>query len=175
MHPLLANYTTRYPQESATIDRFHSLLDTAGNPYDRHHFVPGHITASCWLVDPTGTSVLFTHHRKLNRWLQPGGHCDGDPDVLDAALREADEETGLKDLETVSPEIFDLDIHPIPARKADPEHFHYDVRFAIRATGTLDYTVSGESHDLAWIPLTKLETYTTEPSILRMAQKWHNR
>jgi hypothetical protein len=94
--------------------------------------VPGHFTGSAWLVDRTGQRVLLTHHRKLDRWLQLGGHADGDGDLAGVALREAEEESGLTDL-VVEPEIFDLDRHVIPARGNEPEHWHYDVRFVVCA------------------------------------------
>ena len=132
--------------------------------------------------------MLLTHHRKLNRWLQPGGHCDGDSDTLRTALREAAEESGLE-VETCSDAPLDIDIHAIPARKpfpsrkvaaarnagpahaAEPAHFHYDVRYALRATSD-DFTVGEESHALAWVGFADLADYTREPSILRMLAKW---
>lgn len=132
----------------------------------------GHMTASGWLVDEGGSKVLLTHHRKLNMWLQPGGHCDGESDVFAVALKEAQEETGILDWQAHGNEIFDIDLHRIPARKNEPEHYHFDVRFVLIASGSEDYTVSEESHDLAWVPLENLSDYTTEESIVRMAKKW---
>lgn len=169
---LLSAYRERHPDENDVVARFRALL--AGHPdcYSRHCWA-GHITGSAWIVDPTDERVLLTHHRKLDRWLQPGGHSDGDPDTLAVALREAEEETGLV-VEPVDPGIFDLDVHPIPARGSEPEHFHFDVRFALRA-GTVDYVVSDESHDLAWVPLASLDEWTEEESLLRMGRKWRCR
>lgn len=136
----------------------------------------GHITASSWIVDASGERVLLTHHRKLGKWLQLGGHADGDPDVIRVALREAAEESGLRELSLVSEEIFDLDIHGIPAREdagaVVPGHLHYDVRFAFRAGEEDAFTVSEESLDLAWIPIESLERYSDERSLLRMKEKW---
>ena len=122
-------------------------------------------------MNADGSQVLLTHHRKLDRWLQLGGHADGDPDVFAVALKEAREESGLSDFEAVIEGIFDLDIHPIPARKSDPEHLHYDVRYLFRATGATDYVVSDESHDLRWVPLDEVTTLTTEDSMTRMVRK----
>jgi len=132
----------------------------------------GHITGSAWVVNADGSEVLLTHHRKLDRWLQLGGHADGDPDILSVAMKEAEEESGLVGFTHLGPGIFDIDIHPIPARKHDPEHLHYDVRYVLRANGSLDYTVSDESHDLSWVKLDDVETLTTEPSMMRMVAKW---
>jgi 8-oxo-dGTP pyrophosphatase MutT (NUDIX family) len=87
------------------------------------------------------------------------------------ALREAEEETGLPQVTPVSHEIFDLDVHLIPARKSDPDHYHYDVRFLMVADMNHDLTISHESHDLAWITISDISTYTSEPSIHRMIKK----
>ncbi len=130
----------------------------------------GHVTGSAWIVNKARDVALLTHHKKLNIWVQLGGHADGDSNIQRVAEREALEESGLMDLVTVSPEIFDIDIHEIPARKTEPAHYHYDCRFLIQAE-TEDYTVSDESHDLKWIPLADMSTYTTEESVLRMVRK----
>ncbi|MBL9159110.1 MAG: NUDIX hydrolase [Verrucomicrobiales bacterium] len=167
---LLDRYAARYPGEAETANRFRDFVARAEACFERR-LAEGHITGSAWIVDGSGSRVLLTHHRKLDRWLQPGGHADGDPDVLAVAMREGLEETGLTSLEAVSPEIFDLDIHPIPARGEDPEHYHYDVRFLLRDVGSGDYIVSEESHDLAWVPLEDLERYSDEESMRRMREK----
>ncbi len=131
----------------------------------------GHITGSAFIVDATRTQTLMTHHHFLDKWLQLGGHSDGDPDTLNVALREAEEESGLTSVVPVSAEIFDVDIHPIPARKNEPEHFHYDVRFLCEADISEPLQITGESKDLAWIPIARIPDYTREESVLRMARK----
>jgi 8-oxo-dGTP pyrophosphatase MutT (NUDIX family) len=115
--------------------------------------------------------VLLTHHRKLNKWLQLGGHADGVEDLLQVAVTEAREESGILQFVVLEHDIFDIDIHMIPARKNEPEHFHFDVRYLLRAV-TEAYTVSDESHDLAWIDTSMMSTLTTESSMIRMAVKW---
>lgn len=132
----------------------------------------GHITGSAWLVDDTGQSVLLTHHRTLDIWVQLGGHCDGNPDTLAGAMREAQEESGILELAPLSQEIFDLDIHPIPARGHEPAHFHYDVRYLMQTQGNTQFVVSEESHNLAWIPMDQLAKYTQEAALHRMKRKW---
>ena len=97
----------------------------------------------------TGDRVLLAHHRKLGRWLQPGGHSDGDPDTLAVALREAREESGL-DVRALDDAIFDIDVHRIPARGREPAHLHFDVRFLVQAEHDR-FRVSDESHALAWV------------------------
>jgi 8-oxo-dGTP pyrophosphatase MutT (NUDIX family) len=133
---------------------------------------PGHFTGSAWLVSADGERALLLHHRKLDLWLQPGGHADGDGDLASVALREAEEETGLEGLR-IEGGVFDLDRHVIPARGAEPEHFHYDVRFVVRAGTHEDFTVSEESHALAWIPMREIATDAgADESVRRMARKW---
>lgn len=168
----LDDYVRRHPEEAATVAEFAELAREQGaDPYRRER-LQGHFTASAWLVGSDGRRALLTHHRKLDRWLQPGGHADGDRDLARAALREAEEESGLRDL-VVEPELFDLDRHWIPARGVEPGHWHYDARFVVRATGSEDFVVGEESHDLAW---REVEAIAHDPasdaSLRRMAGKW---
>lgn len=132
----------------------------------------GHVTGSAWLVNRPGTHVLLTHHRKLKRWLQLGGHADGEGDVLKVALTEAREESGLERLVAVAPALFDLDIHRIPEHGSEPAHYHYDARFALRSMDDSPYRISGESNQLAWAEIANLGAYTNEESMLKMARKW---
>lgn len=169
----LAAYRSQHPDEDAVTQRFMAFVSSEPDCFERSLAI-GHITGSAWIVSPDGREILLTHHRKLNRWLQLGGHADGDPDVTAVALKEAREESGLHDFEPVGSGIFDLDIHPIPARGSDPEHLHYDVRYILRAIGDTTFTVSEESHDLRWVPFNEIHTLTTEDSMLRMARKWRH-
>ncbi|MBI3884948.1 MAG: NUDIX hydrolase [Opitutae bacterium] len=137
--------------------------------------VPGHLTASAWIVDCTRRWTLLTHHHKLDRWLQLGGHVDGEPDLLAAALREGREESGLRSLAPVSPEIFDVDRHVIPARGAEPEHWHYDVRFLIEADREEPLQISDESKDLAWVELDLVAELNPSESLARMVRKTERR
>ncbi len=167
----LSAYARTWPDERELTAVFRALLDDAHDPFVRDR-VAGHYTASAWLVDAAGERLLMTHHRKLDRWLQLGGHADGDRDLATVALREAEEESGLIDL-VVSPEIFDLDRHWIPERGDVPGHWHYDVRYVVRATSSEDFAVSDESHALAWRDIAGLlEDPSIDPSIARMARKW---
>ena len=167
----LQDYSGRWPAESATVARFIEFV--AANPacFERRLAV-GHVTGSAWVVDRTGMRVLLTHHKKLNLWVQLGGHADGDGDVLRVARREAEEESGLAGLELVPGGIFDVDVHRIPPRREEPGHFHWDIRYAFRASASEDFRVSAESHELRWIPIRDLAEVTQEESMLRMARKW---
>lgn len=147
------------------------LLDAHPAPFGREPN-PGHITGSAFVLSPDGTEVLLTHHAKLDMWLQLGGHCDGIADVPFVALKEAYEESGISRICPVGdPEqVLDLDIQTIPANARDPEHLHFDLRYLFRAQ-TRDFTVSAESKALAWVPLSGLERYTTNPGVLVLREK----
>ncbi|MBM3990535.1 MAG: NUDIX hydrolase [Planctomycetes bacterium] len=147
------------------------------HPQDAHRrtLLEGHLTASALVVDARGERALLTHHRKLGRWLQLGGHCDGDANLAHVALREATEESGIPDL-AVLPWPLDLDIHAIPARPGgaqragEPEHLHYDTRFLVVAPpGALEVT-SDESLELRWVAPDELEQLSTDASVRRLFQ-----
>jgi len=165
---MLQSYSTPFPEEKKYIPSFLELLHDGGC-FQRTH-LPGHITGSSWIVNAARTKTLLVHHGKLNRWMQPGGHADGDENVLGVALREAEEETGVTKLKAMDA-IFDIDIHAIPARKDFPEHLHFDIRFLVEADESEKVIVSEESHDVRWVRLDELEKFTTELSVTRMKEK----
>lgn len=167
---LLHEYRGSFPDERDRVDQFIDFVMRNPDCFERS-LEEGHVTGSGWIVDSSGKRTLLTHHRKLDLWLQPGGHADGNGEVLEVARQECFEETGLTGLFPVSEAIFDLDIHGIPERRNEPAHFHYDVRFLFRNPGPDDYRVSEESHDLAWVGMEKLEDYTMEWSMRRMRDK----
>lgn len=161
-----------------TVDTHEAAMTTATIAFVLAHencllrsCVPGHLTGSAWIVSPKRDRVLLTHHLKLDKWLQLGGHADGDPDLARVAWREAQEESGLGRVRLVSPQIFDLDRHLIPARKQDPEHYHYDLRFFFEADPGEPLTVSSESKDLAWVELEQVVALNPEESMARMVRK----
>jgi len=166
----LQRYLTDDPTEYQFVDRFIALLQHP-DAFQRTH-LPGHITGSAWICDRQGIEVLLTHHAKLDRWLQPGGHADGDEDVIRVALREAEEETGLQGIALVSEGIFDIDIHTIPKRGDMPEHLHYDIRYRFQADRNLALIVTEESHALSWVKLEDVERVSMgNASMMRMARK----
>jgi 8-oxo-dGTP pyrophosphatase MutT (NUDIX family) len=141
-------------------------LARSGDSTDRDRFSPGHFTASGFVVSPDGSSLLLIHHRRLDRWLQPGGHIDpGDTSPIAAAAREVAEETGVA-VEPILSDLIDLDIHPIPPRAPEPAHEHFDLRFAFRA---LDETivVDDEVRDAIWVSWDDLDAYAVDASVTR--------
>lgn len=128
-----------------------------------------HVTASAFVLSSDFTSVLLTHHAKLDRWLQLGGHCDGIQDACFNATKEAYEESGLSRIRLLTPEVFDVDVHQIPASAKEPAHLHYDVRYLFVAEAG-EPLVSEESHALAWVPLDQLGEEAE--SVAVVARKW---
>lgn len=131
----------------------------------------GHLTGSAWVLSEDRTHALLTHHNKFNFWVQLGGHVEGDADMLSAALREAVEESGLIEVTPLSDQIFDVDVHAIPANPKEPAHFHYDIRFLFAADAAAPLIVSSESKDVAWVELGRISELTQEESVLRMVRK----
>ncbi|HYG05072.1 MAG TPA: NUDIX hydrolase [Stenotrophomonas sp.] len=175
LHEQFHAYARRWPEEAAVAAQFLALLDEAANPFVRQRLA-GHFTSSAWLVSGDGERVLLTHHRKLQRWLQLGGHADGERDLAAVALKEAEEESGLPGLTLDSDELFDLDRHWIPERGEVPGHWHYDARYVVRAGAVEAFVVSEESLALAWRPVRELSADPqADESMRRMAGKWLGR
>lgn len=142
--------------------------------FERSHEA-GHITGSAWVINCDHRRTLLTHHRKLDKWLQLGGHVDGQPDVLAAALREAREESGIECIEPIRKNIFDVDVHWIPPRNQELGHYHHDIRFLVRVTDPSrerSIIISDESHDLRWFSIDDFQPVDADESVLRMWTKW---
>ena len=173
---LLKDYSPRSDYERETRDAITAFVKEHIDCFMRELLV-GHITGSAWVVNKAMTKTLLTHHNKLDKWLQLGGHCDGDSDVLRVALREAVEESGVYDIVPHSPDIFDLDIHKIPERRTEtvvePAHLHYDIRFLLIADESEPLAITAESKDLQWVELDNVQQLTNEESMRRMVAKTH--
>ncbi|MHC4512812.1 MAG: NUDIX hydrolase [Planctomycetota bacterium] len=172
---MLARYQQRYPEEADCVDVIRDLVLTHQDCLLRT-CQPGHITAAAWIVSNDRRHFLLTHHRKLDRWLQLGGHVDGEPHPEQAALREAREESGMDSFQLVSPpsgEVLplDIDVHEIPARGPEPAHFHHDLRFLLVAASGQRLRISPESKDLKWFRTEDLESVVAEENLVRMGLK----
>ena len=147
------------------------LLSSAEAAFSRGHFVPGHFTASCFIIDDGGR-LLLHHHRRLDRWLQMGGHVEGDETPGATALREGSEESGLNDLALFGGAIFDLDVHSIPAARGEPAHDHFDVRYLARTSHPEAITIDrAESNELAWFGLDRAAALMHGDESLRVIGK----
>lgn len=170
-------------EEMARVEGIRSFIAQHPNALDRE-CVPGHITGSALVVNPSLDRVLLTLHAKLGKWLQLGGHADGEVDVAASALREAREESGRNEVEFYHwekalgqsglapiPLPIDCDIHEIPARGEHPSHLHYDLRYLCVLDDTLPLIISSESKDLRWLTIDQALAVTSELSMLRQFEK----
>lgn len=132
----------------------------------------GHLTGSAWILNPDHDKVLLIHHKKLDLWLQPGGHIDEvDNSLYDTAYREAIEETGLKNIVPLSTHVFDIDIHNIPERKGIPSHFHYDIRYIFESESLETRPDFEEVLNIRWFSLRELSQNNKDSSLIRMIEK----
>ncbi len=170
----LKTYESLFPAEKEMVARIRNLVQTHPDCFDRT-CLPGHITGSAWIISPDRSRYLLTHHRKLNRWLQVGGHADSETVPHQVALREAELEsgmTGLRFVETAGLLIpLDVDVHYIPPRKSEQAHEHHDLRYFLIAMDGQEISASDESHDVRWFTVDELVSVTDEPGILRMLHK----
>ncbi len=148
------------------------FLKHADNCYDRSN-LEGHITGSAFVINTAGDKTLFMHHAVLKQWYKPGGHCDGSEDVLAAAHREGQEETGIMELDLVLPTLLDIDVHAIPTNpnKNEPAHLHYDVTYLFQAKH-MNFVDSSESLALAWLTPDEALAKQNKPHYQRMIAKW---
>jgi 8-oxo-dGTP pyrophosphatase MutT (NUDIX family) len=177
---MLECYRHAFPAEGDVVDRIVSLVEAHADCFERT-CRPGHITGAAWIVSADRRRCLLTHHRKLDRWLQLGGHADGQTQVDQVALREAREESGMREFDFVPiagallP--LDLDVHRIPARydadgrQIEDAHEHHDIRFLLVARGSETITASDESHEIRWFTTKEVLRLTDEESVLRMLYK----
>jgi len=167
----LKQYRTRFMDEVAYVRRSIRLIEQDPQIFDRGRLM--HVTASTWVVSPDREQVLLMHHRKYGHWFQPGGHADGDPDVLNVALRECEEETGIdaSHITLVDPYIFDVDIHSVPKVGTVQAHDHIDIRFLVEIDDRLQIPGNNESHEIRWFPVLDVMHISRFRSTYRMLEK----
>ncbi len=167
----LTNYQPMTTEEKESREFMISFANATEDCFDRTQLA-GHFTGSSWIINQSWDKVILLNHVKLSRWLQPGGHCDGNPVILETAMKEAEEETGLKNLRLISEEIFDIDAHSVK-HDENPEHIHYDVRFLFEADDTEELILEeGKAKEVKWVPLEDIQNLVNnEESIMRMLDK----
>lgn len=168
----LLAYKTDFEEEQQYIIQVQNFLNRNNDFYQKTN-LKGHLTGSAWVVSEDRKQVLLIHHKKLNMWIQPGGHADdSDENLMETARREAVEECGLAELKLVSTSIFDVDVHQIPEKGSVPSHIHYDIRFAFETNPNLDFNIDkSEILDAQWVDIQLLKGENTQRSIQRMALK----
>ena len=171
----LVNYRQAMPGEAKTVEDILIFVKSHKNCFSRENQA-GHVTGSAWLLNQTEDKVLLTHHKKLGRWLQLGGHADNNPDINAVALREAQEESGLQQIQCLTEHVFSVDIHLIPEHigkfQVTPKHYHYDITYIFKAMDNSQYVVSDESNDLAWFSFAELQNLELDANVKRMMLKW---
>jgi 8-oxo-dGTP pyrophosphatase MutT (NUDIX family) len=177
---MLDCYERLHPDESVVVQRIRALVERHADCFLRS-CRPGHITGAAWILAPDRRRVLLTHHRKLDRWLQLGGHADGQFDVAEVALREAQEESGMTRFQFALVQgallPLDIDVHLIPELRdpsgclIDDAHEHHDIRFLLLTNADQEIRVSHESHDVRWFTPDEVTNAANERSVLRMLQK----
>lgn len=166
----LQSYIPHDAKEANDLQRVIAFLQQASQPFHRETLA-GHVTGSALVINSNQTHILLLHHRQLGRWLQPGGHCDGNPDPLVVAIKEVQEETGLNAIPATE-QIFDIDVHPIPAKKGVPAHWHYDIRYLLIADDRVPLEKSErETIDLQWVPIPQVLEIAPEESFCRVVAK----
>lgn len=145
------------------------VIERPGDCFNRSNMTPGHITGSAFVFD-TRNRLLLLSHKKLSRWLQPGGHADkGEYDPLRTAIREVYEETGIQ-IEYDFAKLCDIDVQKIPRTEREPEHLHFDVRFSYRTSKDL-VLISNESHEYRWWDISRITDARPDEGILRVVSK----
>ncbi len=171
---ILERYLEHHPDELVAVDHIRQFVRVHADCFERS-CLEGHITGSAWIVSPDHRAVLLHHHAKLDRWLQLGGHSDGDPDPFRVAMREAREESGMERFREPSgaevPLPLDVDVHRIPERGAEPPHLHLDLRYLLVAETGQSLVRTAESKALRWVAIGDVAHFTSEESVLRMARK----
>ena len=175
--PLLQSLRSHEPADERERSDVELILDFIArheNPFDRR-IAAGHLTGSAFVLTRSGDRVLLLRHRKLNRWLQPGGHADpGEQAGESVALREASEETGIEGLalHPSAPRPLDVDVHQIPARGHEPAHLHLDLRYLVLAPdGAALRRAPEESEDLRWFRWDELGTLELDVGVVRALGK----
>lgn len=169
---LLDRHHSRFMDEAAFVQRTRQFVQAHEDCFFRE-LSPGHVTGSAWVVNPGRDKALMLHHRKHDQWFQPGGHADGDADILRVALRETAEETGLdaSHIRLVDRALFDVDIHTIAESPRGPRHRHFDIRFLVEMDDNLALPGNDESHQVLWVPLHQVARFNNNRSTHRMVEK----
>jgi len=144
-----------------------ALLASSPSPFWRGQFNPGHITCTGLVFSPAQDRILLVFHRRLQRWLLPGGHVETDDALIgDAARREVVEETGAALRADDAPLLVGVDVHGIPPRRDEPFHLHHDLIFRFQA-GSDACQPSEEAREVVWCSVPEFDRYQLPGSLRR--------
>lgn len=178
LHQLLEKHVPATREEETMKRQLMQFLAGNDNAYARENLV-GHVVADAWIVNAARTHVLLVEHALYGAWMAPGGHCDGNPDVFSAALREAEEEAGITNLKPLlNGEIFDINSGYVPMREKawgiEPAHIHFDICFAFEGDDKAPLKISDESTGLKWVPLDDIKNINFNASHMQRVTKSKN-
>jgi 8-oxo-dGTP pyrophosphatase MutT (NUDIX family) len=167
----LYNFVAAFPDDAKSREMVLQLLQHTPAPFSRDQFQPGHITCTGLVIHPEGEAILLVHHRRLDRWLLPGGHVElEDAEIWQTARREVLEETGARLISNGIPRLIGIDVHGIPPRKKEPFHLHHDLIFAFRAASA-EVSPTEEVRRAAWCPVDEWDRYDLPLSIRLCARR----
>jgi 8-oxo-dGTP pyrophosphatase MutT (NUDIX family) len=171
----LLSYVPADPREAESLGWMRRFVAAPEDPFARENPV-GHVTASAVVARPGGEAFLLVFHRKLGHWLQPGGHVEhSDASAFEAALREASEETGIRIARFAAPlggTVLDVDVHEIPARKSEPAHQHFDVRYLLTTQSEIDHEASDDrTRPIEWRSWEEAMSAGVDESLARALRK----
>lgn len=174
---LLQNHQTSFSEEIEFRKQIIEFLEQ-NDDFALRSNLTGQLTGSAWVVNKERTKVLLIHHKKLNKWLQIGGHIEAtDKTIEETILREIKEESGLKGLKLLSSSIYDIDIHTIPQKKEIAEHLHFDIRLIVEADeNEILLPQDEEILDIKWYSVNEVQnlaeaTISINQSMKRMINK----
>lgn len=165
----ILKYQDQYPEErdpGIVID----FIESTDNLFGRDS-MKGHITCSAWVLNADLTEVVLVKHRRLDRWIRPGGHIEAMESPFEGAYREGVEETGIQELTPWSSDIFHISVHDFPSGKDGPAHYHYDLRYLFIAPPQAELVMTDETDGVRWVNLHQIHEYTEEATMIDMAEK----
>lgn len=165
----IQRYQEEYPMEDGP-EAVMEFIGSTDNFFGRDSLF-GHITCSAWVLNAERSEVVLVKHRRLNRWIQPGGHIEPFETPLEAAFREGVEETGILGLIPWKKDLFHVSVHYFPAGKDGPAHYHYDLRYLLFAPPDRELVETDEVDGVRWVRLAEIREYTEEPTIIDMTEK----
>ena len=168
----LENYKSNFIEENYYKVEMLNLLKNHPDPFKRSY--PSHFTASAFLLNSDRSKFLLLHHRKLDKWFQPGGHCDGNQNLLEVSMKEAKEESGINEIRPISEKIYDIDIHLIPEIHNEKEHYHYDIRFLLQTIDNDFLIKNRESKEIKWVSFDGIDEFPINENLRRMIAKYKN-
>ena len=163
----IQTYRAQFPEETAITNAFEHFLNEKKKPLQTNDKISG----SAWIFNPSNGKVLLTHHKKLNKWVQLGGHYEANDsqNIMNTALREAKEESGIEEIYAYSENIFNINIYLSEKNKSP--YYLYDFCFLFH-TQQENITQSHESKDLQWLSTGKISTSKNFKSIKNLSKKW---